>query len=297
MKQPYKGLLLYFAALVVAGIWLWIIPALGVDYYDAGMNWGFSWFFFGFAFLAYWDLWPFSGIKQPWRGLLAGVIAWITAAVGWKVILIWFEPTDALAVFSYTQFFLFTTAWFYHNWPVANLRQPLKGIVMSSAAIVFGLIVYKIIGAIDQMYIFYLPQWFFSLFGDWPISSTKPAVKGTFWAALIIAFSWVTDLIFNTLGKPIASAAGADLFCLVFAAMLLAFALESWPFNKVKHPLQGLLVIGSTLLLSAVLYPIFYFVFQVANYFIMVWTITVWCFFAIMAWFTEPWLNAAEENV
>ncbi len=290
-KQPYKGIVLYFAALVVAGIWLTVMPALGVDYYDAGMNWGFSWFFFGFAFLSYWQLWPFSGIKQPLRGLLAGVIAWIAAAVGWKVILIWFEPTDAFAVFSYTQFFLFTTTWFYHNWPVANLRQPLKGIVLSTAAIVFGFSIYKIIGAIDQMYIFYLPQWFFSFFGDWPISSEKPAVKGAFWTVLIIAFSWVADLIFNVLGKPIASAAGADLFCLVFAAILVGFALESWPFIKVKQPLQGLLVIGSALVLSAVLYPIFYVVFQVADYFIMVWTITVWCFFAIMAWFTEPWLN------
>jgi hypothetical protein len=208
------------------------------------MNWGFSWFFFGFAFLAYWDLWPLSAMQQPYRGLLAGVIAWISAAVGWQVILIWFEPTDALAVLSYTQFFLFTTAWFYHNWPVANLRQPFKGIILSAAAIVFGFSVYKIIGAIDQMYIFYLPQWFFSFFADWPISSTKPAVKGTFWAALILAFSWVTDLIFNALGKPIATAGGGDLFSLAFAAMLLAFALESWPFNKVKQPVQGLLVIG-----------------------------------------------------
>ena len=39
-KQPYKGLLFYFAAIVVAGIWLSVMPALGVDYYDAGMNWG-----------------------------------------------------------------------------------------------------------------------------------------------------------------------------------------------------------------------------------------------------------------
>ena len=146
------------------------------------------------------------------------------------------------------------------------------------------------------MYIFYLPQWFFSFFADWPISSAKPVVKGTFWAALILAGSWVTDLIFNALDKPIASAGGADLFALVFAAMLLAFALESWPFKKVKQPLQGLFVIGNTLLLTAVLYPICYFVFQVADYFIMVWTITVWCFFAIIAWFTEPWLYDAEEN-
>ena len=39
-KQPYKGLVFYFAAIVVAGIWLSVLPALGVDYYDAGMNWG-----------------------------------------------------------------------------------------------------------------------------------------------------------------------------------------------------------------------------------------------------------------
>jgi hypothetical protein len=151
----------YFAAIVVAGIWLSVMPALDVDYYDAGMNWGFSWFFFGFAILGYWETWPFSGFKQPLRGLLAGVMSWIAAAVGWKALLIWLEPNNALAVLSYTQFFLFTTAWFYHNWPAAHLRQPLKGIVLSVSAIVFGFNVYKIIGVIDQMYIFYLPPVFF----------------------------------------------------------------------------------------------------------------------------------------
>lgn len=296
-RQPFKGLSIFFPAIVIAVIWVSVIPAFGVDYYDAGMNWGFSWFFFGFAILAYWELWPFSGIKQPLRGFLAGVISWIAAVVGWKVFLIWLEPTNALAVLSYTQFFLFTTAWFYHNWPVANLRQPLKGIILSVSALVFGISVYKIIGAIDQMYIFYLPQWFFSFFADWPVSSAKPALKGTFWAATILAFSWVTDLIFNTLNKPISSAGGADLFALVFAAMLLAFAFESWPFNKVKQPFQGLLVIVSTLVLTTALYPIFYYVFQVTDYFIMVRTVTVWCFFAIMAWYTEPWLSETEENV
>jgi len=79
--------------------------------------------------------------------------------------------------------------------------------------------------------------------------------------------------------------------------MLLAFAWEAWPFNKIKQPLQGLLVIGSTIILTALGYPIFYFVFQVTDYFIMVRTITVWCFFAIIAWFIEPWLNGAEEIV
>ena len=125
-KQPYKGLLFYFAAIVVAGIWLSVMPALGVDYYDAGMNWGFSWFFFGFAILGYW---------------------------------------------------------------------------------------------------------------------------------------------------------------------------ETWPFEQLKQPLQGLLVISSTLLLSVVIYLICYYVFQVTDYFIMVWTITVWCFFAILAWFTEPWFYGVEEKV
>ena len=32
----------YFAAIVVAGIWLSVLSVLGVDCYDTGMNWGFS---------------------------------------------------------------------------------------------------------------------------------------------------------------------------------------------------------------------------------------------------------------
>ena len=57
----------------------------------------------------------------------------------------------------------------------------------------------------------------------WPISSSRPWLKGTFWAVLILIGSVITDKAFTALGRPMHTARGADLVGIIFGAMLLFF--------------------------------------------------------------------------
>ncbi len=131
-EQPNRGLLFFLAAFVVTWVWLTVTGALGIDYFDAGMNWTFSWFFFGFGMLAFFEGWPFlDRVKQPWAGLISGAISWLVSAVGWIVVNSWFGMDGAYALFSYASFFLFTIAWFYHNEPFARLANQQKALPSS----------------------------------------------------------------------------------------------------------------------------------------------------------------------
>jgi hypothetical protein len=280
--QPYKGLLFFIAAFVVTWIWLTVTGVLRIDYFDAGMNWTFSWFFFGFGILAFFEGWPFADmVKQPWAGFISGAISWVVSAVGWIVVNTWLGMDGAYTLFSYTSFFLFTIAWFYHNEPFARLSQPTKGIALFLLSGVLGYMVYMILGPRDWEYLYYIPQWLFFFFLDWPIPSTKPYVKGTFWAVIIVIGMFVTHAIFNALGLPIVTPRGVDLFSLLFIGMLLFNALESWPFSGRKQPVQGFFVIACVLVL--------------ADYVTTVWTFSAWCWFAVLALFTDPWPSEPES--
>ena len=259
------------------------------------MNWTFSWFFFGFGILAFFEGWPFRDrMKQPWAGIISGVISWAVSAVGWTVINTRLGMNGAYALFSYASFFLFTIAWFYHNEPFARLSQPTKGITLFLLSSVLGFVVYWILGPRDWEYLYYIPQWLFFFFLDWPVPSTKPYVKGTFWAVLIVIGMFVTHAIFNALGMSIVTPRGVDLFSLLFIGMLLFNALESWPFAEKKQPAQGGLVIVSVLIISVVAYPILFGMLKVVDYATTVWTFSAWCWFAVLALFTDPWPSEPE---
>ncbi len=157
-----------------------------------------------------------------------------------------------------------------------------------------GYLVYLILGIRDWEYMYYIPQWLFAFFLDWPIPSDIPYLKGTFWAVLIAISIFVTHAIFNTLGIPITTLRGVDLFSLLFTGILLFYALESWPFTGKKQPAQGILVIMSVLVISAVAYPVLFIVLKVADYVTTIWTFTSWCWFAVLANFTYLWPSEPE---
>jgi hypothetical protein len=295
-EQPYKGLLFFIAAFVVTWVWLAVTGVLGIDYLDAGMNWTFSWFFFGFGILAFFEGWPFVDmVKQPWAGFISGAIAWVVSILGWIVVNTWLGMDGAYALFSYASFFLFTIAWFYHNEPFPKLSQPTKGIALFLLSGVLGYMVYLILGPRDWEYLYYIPQWLFAFFLDWPIPSDKPYLKGTFWAILILIGMFVTHAIFNALGMPIVTPRGVDLFSLLFVGMLFFYALESWPFVGNEQPVQGALLIVSVLILSVVAYPILFSVLKIADYATTVWTFASWCWFAVLAMFTDPWPSESVD--
>lgn len=294
-KQPVKGILWLIGALILTGIWLVVTGACGLDYFDCGMNWPFAWFFFGFAMIGFFEGWPFAGIlKQPWAGILSGTIAWTASAVGWILVNDWLGTDRAYALFSYVEFFLFTICWFYHNEPFAQLSQPTKGIALSVLSAGLGYALYLVLGVQDWEYLYYMPQWYFFFFGDWPISSEKPYQKGTFWAILIALGTFLTHFIFNALGLPITSARGADLFSLLFAGMLVFYALENWPFSRFKQPLQGALLILASIVVAIVAYVVVFNVFGAPDYGSTIWVFSAWCWFAVLAYMMDPWPFRAE---
>jgi hypothetical protein len=127
-------------------------------------------------------------MRQPWAGWLAAATATVFAILGWEFLAVRLETKAVYALLSYAEFWLFTLGWFYHNAPAGGLRQPAKGFVLTGLAAALGALAYLLIGAIPQMYIFFVPQFLFFFFGDWPVPSSRPWLKGTFWAGLIWPF-------------------------------------------------------------------------------------------------------------
>lgn len=165
-KQPFLGIWTFSLAYIITTIWLTSMPKIGFDATDVGMNWIFVWFSVGFGYQIFWDVWPFSNMKQPLGGIIAGIVSIVICSFVWKLLLNWFEAGDAYAYLSYTQFFVFAYGWFWHNWPFDKMAQPGKGIIFTALSIVFGLVVFKIIGPLRN-----------------PISSIYPCGSFMFWKA------------------------------------------------------------------------------------------------------------------
>lgn len=293
-KQPFLGIWTFSLAYIITAVWLQVMPKIGFDATDIGMNWIFVWFSVGFGYQIFWDVWPFSKMKQPLGGIIAGIVTVVICSLVWKLLLNWFEAGDAYAYLGYTQFFIFAYGWFWHNWPFDELAQPWKGIIFTVITIVFGLAVYGTIGPIAENYIFYLPLWLFFFFYDSPISSRTPLRKGFFWTATILVFSYIVYACQIAMGFPFATAKGQDVFALAFIFLMLFYALEGWPFSKFPQPFHGLGVCAGTISMTAMAYPIFYGVFQAPEWSIVTWSYTAWVFFAILFWYTSPWLEAVE---
>jgi len=295
-EQPWRGIVFLVASFVLTAVWFSVLSALGLDSFAIGMNWSFCFFLSGYGILVFFEGWPLADkMKQPWAGFLTGAIALAITGAAWGILDSWIGSVNAFAWLSYSQFFVFTIGWFYHNEPFAKRKQPMKGILLFLLAGVGGYVLYRILGPRDWEYLFYIPQWLFYFFLDWPISSSKPYAKGAFWTVVILGFTWVTNLIFNAIGTPIGSARGIDLLALVFGGIMLGYAFEGWPFAKKKQPAQGLLYIISVLVLTVIAYPIIFNFFGAGEYAVNNWVFTAWVWFCVIFYMTWPWPSEPAE--
>jgi hypothetical protein len=288
-SSRHRGILCLLLAMLASAAWLvWLPPRLGIDPAKMGRDWATSWFFFGFAALAFYNLWPFVGrLRQPAAGLLAGALATIMAIVVWETLLVFIPQDHMVALFSYAQFFLFTIGWFYHNVPFSRLAQPFKGTALSLLSIGLGIWVYQILGPLPQSYIFFIPEFLFLFFDDWPIPALHPWRKGAFWTVLILAGSFLANRLFIWLGAPLDTPRGADLVAVIFAAMLVTYSLDRWPLPAYRQPELGLIKIISTIGLSLLLALVFFKILQLEEYSLSNWVWVCWCFQAIFFWFTR----------
>lgn len=297
-KQPYLGIWTIGLAYIATAVWLKLMPRIGFDATNISMNWVFVFFAIGFGYQVFWELWPFSKMRQPLGGILAGITSIFVSSFIWKLLLIFFEVGDAYSYLAYTQFFIFTYGWFWHCWPFDKMAQPMKGIIFTVITPTFGLIIFELIGPIQESYIFYLPQWLFYFFHDSPIPSETPLKKGFFWTVMILIFSYITYACQIALGFPFETTKGQDMFALAFVFLMFFYSGEGWPFSKLQQPFYGLGICVGTIALTAIAHPIFYGVFNATEWSIVSWCFNAWMFFAILVWFTPPWLveDEAEEN-
>ena len=293
-KQPFLGIWTFCLAYIVTAIWLTVMPMIGFNAADISMNWMVVWFSIGFGYMIFWDLWPISKMKQPFGGILAGIISMVVCAILWKFLFNLLGETDAYSYLIYTQFFIFLYGWYFNNWPLNKMAQPMKGIIFTVIAAIFGLIVYKLIGSFSGSYAFYLPMWLFYFFYDSPFSSETPLKKGFFWAAIILVFSYITYACLDAMGLPFKTIKGQEVFALAFICLMFFYALEGWPFSKLPQPYHGLGVCAGTIGLATAAYPIFFGILQLPDWTIASFCYTAWVFFAILVWYTSP-LPVEEE--
>lgn len=302
--QPRKGLMFVVIAAIAAFIFVYaVLPGLGLTIFD-GTNYAFPFFFWAFALLSFFGNWPFNKLAQPWGGLLTAVLAWVLAVPSWLIpISLLGDPADptvgpynAFALISYALFFLFMLAWFYDTWPVAGLAQPRKGLVLLAISFVGGWVVYAIIGAIPQMWLYFIPMWLVPTALDyWPTATMKPYLKGTIWLLFVLVGTWLTNLIFEATGIPLYSARGSDFASIIFGGMVYMYTFEGWPFQAMKQPLKGVLLLLTTLLIGAIILPLLSWrVFNVADYMVGAWVFIVWVWLVIFQWLPYPWPSAAS---
>lgn len=295
LSTRYRGLYCLLIALLASAAWLFCLPHfLGMDLAKISREWTTSWFFFGFAALAFYELWPFVGrVRQPVAGLAAGLVATFIAILAWEVLSDYWVNEHLFALFSYTQFFLFTIGWFFHNAPFAHLSQPTKGTALAMLSIGLGILVYLWLGPLPQSFIFFVPEFLFFFFADWPIPSSRPWRKGFLWTILILAGSLLTDELFTRLGAPLGTPRGSDLVAVIFAAMLVTYSIEDRHLPQVRQPALGLLKIAATLALSSALACLFFRIIQLDDYVLSGWVWVCWCFQAVFYWFTVRGERAA----
>jgi hypothetical protein len=289
-RQPLKGLLLTIAALVVSILYLEVLaPAMGISFMDASMNYPFVYFFWAFALLGFFELWPFAKLKQPWAGLAAAALSWVLTVPTWHWLVGRMGDYDAFALLSYAMFFLFLIAWFYFNEPAAEMSQPLKGVFLTMLSLVLGWVVYTQIGAIPQMWLYFIPVFLFYYFEYWPVAEYKPYTIGTFWLIFVLAGTWLNNEIQNVAGVAIATPRGTDVASIIFAAMLYPYNFEYWPFEKLGQPLKGIVLSVATFVVAGVLAILAWTVFKVPDYWVSSWCFTVWVWQVVVQWLPAPW--------
>jgi len=289
-RQPVRGLLYLGMAVAASLVWLKLLaPLLGVPPAIAESHWPFTWFFTGFAGLAFFEKWPFNDRHKPKSSRLLSAFTYtIPAILLWEALAPRLAKQDAYALLGYAMFFLFTIGWFFHNAPVARMRQPWQGLLLTGGALAFGAGFYFLLGRPAGMIIFFVPEFLLLFFGDWPIPSQQPWRKGVFWLAIILAGSFLTHRLFSELGCRVDSLCGGDLMAVIFAAMLLPYSVEYWPYAGRKQPIQGLLLIASTLILSGGIYMLAFGLLHLPSGALPPWVFVTWCFVSILVWYIDP---------
>ena len=158
-----------------------ITPALGLTHADAAVNYPFTFFFWSFALMTLFELWPFRKLVLPWSGFVSGVLAIILAGVSWIVLTYVIEPTDALTIVLYA-FFPLCVMTSLASEAVTNLPlpQPWKGLLLTLASVLLGWLVFLALGAAPQAWVYMTPVFLLVFFDGWPTRADLPTGRSHF---------------------------------------------------------------------------------------------------------------------
>ena len=290
-KQPVKGLWWIIVSILLSILYMQVVaPALGISYADAGMNYPAMFFFWAFAWISLFEYWPFGHLKQPWTGLASAVLCWILSVVSWGWLSRLMDPYAAVALVMYALFPLFLLAWFSDYLPAAMpMPQPLKGIFLSVACVVIAWVVYTQIGAIPQMWLYFMPMFFAPFFDGWPVADPKynRLIKLVFWTVMFLALTWLFDYVHVLAGAPMSGALGSDFECLVWAGMTPLYVFEMA--GRGKQPSHGILLTVVTYVLTAVFAFLYWRVLRLPEWWASTWVFVWWVWIIVVQFLPYPW--------
>jgi hypothetical protein len=278
----------------------WAVPAAGGDFVDLVFGVGFACFFWACA-LAAWalDCPPFARLPQPYRGLalipVGVLLGWLTWTVAMR--LLHDDLANGDAFIAYAAFFLFMLSLFYDDWPFDRARQPWRALGLVALSFAGGAITYVVVGARPDSWLYFVPMFFIPAFAMWPLAGRGKAwLRGTAWAVIILLLTWGTEVILNLSGLSPATDKGSDFAGILFGGMLSFYCLSAWPFQRVRQPRQGIILVAIMLVLGGVILPmILWDVLDIPYSTASAWVFCAWYVSVFTQWLTAPWPSRAAD--
>ena len=290
-QQPILGFWRLGLSILMAALYLRLLaPALGLSQTDAAVNYPFAFFFWSFALMTPFELWPFRKLGLPWSGFVSGLLAIALAGSSWIVLSGTIQPNNALAIFIYAYFPLCVIACLTPE-PVANLNlpQPWKGFLVTLGSLGFGWLVFHVLGPAPQAWVYMIPVFLLVYFDDWPTRADRPIRKLIFWVVVVLFIALAIDFLHGRAGYPVTAADGSDAESLLWAVMMPVYAFDFYQTRRWQQPRKGVTLLLTTYAVTIVLNLLYFGVLQLEDWWISTWAFVVWVFLVIFHWMPMPW--------
>ena len=267
-----------------------LVPALELTQADAAVNYPMTFFFWSFALMTQFALWPFKRLGLPWSGFVSGALAIALAVSSWILLTRLIEPQNALAMIIYAYFPLCVTTCLAPEL-LANLElpQPWKGVLVTLGSLLFGWLAFLVLGAAPQAWVYMVPVFFLVYFDGWPTRADRPVRKLVFWVLVVVLIALAIDFIHSRAGYPVTAAAGSDAESLLWAVMMPVYAFDIYQTHRWPQPRKGLILLLVTYAVTIFLNLLHFGALHIEDWWISTWAFVVWVFLVIFHWMPMPW--------
>ena len=290
-RQPTLGFWRLGLSILFALLYLRLLaPAFELAHADAAVNYPLAFFFWSFALMTPFELWPFRRLGLPWSGFLSGALAIVLAVLSWILLSSLIAPQNALSVFIYAYFPLCVTTCLAPEL-VANLQlgQPWKGTLLTLSSLLFGWLVFGVLGAAPQAWVYMIPVFFLVYFDGWPTPADRPVRKLVFWVVIVILIALAIDFLHGLAGHPVTTASGSDAESILWAVMMPVYAFDIYLTRRWEQPRKGITLLLVTYAVTILLNVLHFSVLHMQDWWISTWAFVVWVFLVIIHWMPMPW--------